>query len=113
MMQSMARRTATPRLHAVKGTAAPARRGPGRPKKKLLIDVVDDEREMLVILRRKLAEALEKGPAATAFTALTRQLLQVDRQIRAIDLAAKEAAEDPDGDDETADPETSFDPASI
>jgi hypothetical protein len=63
------------------------------------------ERDMLVILRRKIAAAIDEAAVkATAFSALLRQFRDIDREIRAIDARAAQlaAAEDDDGDDDDA-----------
>jgi hypothetical protein len=67
------------------------------------------ERDMLAILRRKLAAQLDKADVpASALPALIRQLLAVDRDIRSIDLRTAQVVEDEGDLDGPA-----FDPASI
>lgn len=52
-------------------------------------------RDLLVSLRAKLAAAVAAAPAAAPLAALSRQLRDVDEEIRALDeKAAQEAAED-------------------
>ena len=57
------------------------------------------ERDMLVILRRKIASQLDKADVPpTALAQLIRQFISVDRDIRSIDLRAAQVVED-EGDD--------------
>jgi hypothetical protein len=76
-----------------------------------LSNAVDlDEREMLVVLRRRIAKQLDEGvKPASAFAAVLRQFRDVDRQIRAIDEAAASMADDDDFDED----DDSFDPDEV
>jgi hypothetical protein len=60
------------------------------------------ERDMLVVLRRKLAAEIDAANVrAAAIAALIRQFRDVDAKIRAIDAAAAAAvADEPDDEDE-------------
>lgn len=97
------------------------KRRPGRPTK-LLATAVEAtgpgaRRQMLVILRRKAAKALDAPDGTTSPSAMDRimrTLLQLDGEIREIDDAAQAQAEaeaeaaarqDDEGVDETFDPD--------
>jgi hypothetical protein len=77
----------------------PARRR-GRPPTRLISAVDKSEREVLVILRRKLAARLDEGVPTHALAALVRQLRDVDKDIRALDARAAQADDDEDDDDD-------------
>jgi hypothetical protein len=84
-----------------------ARRGPGRPYKTLSSAVARSasERDVLVVLRKRLAARIDGNDAMSpaAMAALVKQFRDVDSRIRAIDVAAAEAAataDDSDVDDE-------------
>jgi hypothetical protein len=71
------------------------------------------ERDMLVVLRRKLAAEIDAGNVrSAAMAALIRQFRDVDAKIRAIDAAATAAAADDDGDDDNGD-EAGWDPSTL
>ena len=77
----------------------------GRPRKFSNAVNSGDEREMLVGLRRMIAARLEGSIPAHSMAALIKQLRDIDREIRAIDVRAAEAAEAEaydDADDEAA-----------
>ncbi len=77
------------KLQAV--TDHPARRG--RPKTLLTSASGGSEREMLVVLRQRLAAKLDEGDVPMhALAQLIRQFRDVDREIRAIDARAAQAA---------------------
>jgi hypothetical protein len=103
----MGRKTAPSRLATV--TKIPGARRRGRPYKTLssALAASASEREVLVLLRERLAARLggEDLPAA-GFAALARQFQQVDAKIRALDAAEEAAADEPsdDGDDAAWDP---------
>jgi hypothetical protein len=80
----------TRKLQAV--TDHPARRR-GRPPTRLTA-VDKSEREVLVLLRRKLAAKLDEGVPTHALATLVRQLRDVDKDIRAIDARAAQADDD-------------------
>jgi hypothetical protein len=87
----------------------------GRPKTRLTSAVGSNgsEREMLVILRNKIAAKLDGDVPATSFAQLLRQFDQYDRRIRAIDAREAEANAD-DGDDlDDDDGDASWDPESV
>ena len=71
------------------------------------------ERDMLVVLRRKLAAEIDAGNVrSAAMAALIRQFRDVDANIRAIEAAAEAAAaHEPDGVDE--DDEAGWDPSKL
>lgn len=105
-MGSRATLRAVPDAERAAKPAAPARKR-GRPRTVLANAVDLDEREMLCVLRRKIAKQLDEGVRpASAFAAVLRQYREVDRQIRAIDEAAASLADDDydDDDDEAFDP---------
>ena len=110
----MGRKPRPSRLATV--TEIPGRRRPGRPYKTLSSAVARSasERDVLVLLRKRLAAQLDGGddvpPAAMA--ALIRQFRDVDAKIRAIDAAAKEATADDDG-DMNDDDEAGWDPSKL
>jgi|ERR1700733_15433549 len=72
------------------------------------------ERDMLVVLRRKLAAEIDAGNVrSAAMAALIRQFRDVDARVRAIDAASAAAASDePDGDDE-GDEAAGWDPSKL
>jgi hypothetical protein len=83
-------------------TKLPARRNV--PPSRLTSAVGKGERDMLAALRRKIAAQLDRDDVPpTALAALIRQLREVDREVRGLDLAAAQAAageaelEDDDG----------------
>lgn len=106
------------KLRAVPGGKAPARRGrpskqastsdkaptrrAGRPKSLVASTISEgsSEREMLVVLRAKLAKQLDGEVPTHSLDKLLRQFLNLDARIRSIDARAAEAE---DGDDEDAD----------
>ena len=73
------------------------------------------ERDMLVVLRRKLAAEIDADNVrSAAMAALIRQFRDVDAKIRAIDAAAAAAAADDDGDDDDLDgDEAGWDPTKL
>lgn len=86
----------------------------GRPKSRLTSAVKPDstEREMLVILREKIAAKLDGDVPTHSFAQLVRQFQQVDGKIRSID--AREAEGNSEDDDEGLDDDDdSFDPDDI
>jgi hypothetical protein len=98
-------------------TKLPSSRRRGRPYKTLTSAVArsTNERDVLELLRRKLASRIDGGddvPAA-AFAALIKQLRDVDAQIRALDLAAAMAADDEADGDEDGDDEAGWDPTKL
>lgn len=78
-------------LHAVPDDPPPAR--PPDPPKTLIEAVEWTERELLVAMRQKVARELDAGVPAHALAPLMKQMRDIDRDIRALDLAAKEDAE--------------------
>jgi hypothetical protein len=96
-------------------TNIPAPRRPARRYKTLSSAVARsaDERDVLLLLRKRLAAPLDGDdlqPAAMA--ALVRQFRDVDAQIRALDAAAAaEAADDDDSD--LDDDEAGWDPCKL
>jgi hypothetical protein len=94
-------------------TTPPAPRR-GRPKSRLTSAVKPDstEREMLVILREKIAAKLDGEVPTHSFAQLVRQFQQVDGKIRAIDAREAEANND-DDDEGMDDDDDSFDPDDI
>lgn len=52
------------------------------------------EREMLVMMRSKLAKEIDAGVPAAYLAPLTRQLLQVDKEIRLLDEKSKQEADE-------------------
>ena len=97
--------SAARKLRAVKdGETAP--KAPAAPASVLDATEHGDNRDVMVMLRRRLAASID-DPATPArdLAALTRRLLEVDKTIREIDLAreererqtATEATEDEDG----------------
>lgn len=99
------RRTAVKMDVKSPGKSSAAVRGRGRPKSRLTSAIAPggSEREMLVILRAKLAEKLDGDVPTHSFDKLMRQFLQLDAKIRAIDAREAEAAADDDGDDDDDD----------
>ncbi len=97
------------KLHVVSG-AAPAPRRRGRPRTRLISAVDGSEREMLVVLRRKLAAQIDAGAPVHALAQLVRQLRAVDRDVRAIDERGAATADD---DDDDTDDEAGWDPSKL
>lgn len=90
---------------ATESDAAQAKRK--RPEN--LVDAVDmSERELLVAMRRKVAKEIDGGVAAAYLAPLTRQLRELDREIRLMDEAdAQEVLE------RGAAPDEAFDASAI
>ena len=65
----------------------PSGRGRGRSKTRLASAVDGSERELLVVLRRKLAAGIDQCTTPAAVAALIRQFRDVDKEIRQIDAA--------------------------
>ncbi|MGC2380725.1 MAG: hypothetical protein WA622_26990 [Mycobacterium sp.] len=110
----MGRKQQPPRLATV--TKIPTARRRGRPYKTLTSAVAvgrsATEREVLELLRRRLASRIDGGddmPAA-AFAAIVKQLRDVDAQIRALDAAAAAAVEEVSDED---DGDTGWDPSML
>lgn len=95
----------------------PTARKPARKSapRSLRSAVNGDERDVLVVLRSKLAARIDAGAvAAHAFGELVREFRKIDEKIRSIDAAAAAAtAEQDEDDDEDEDEDTTFDPASL
>jgi hypothetical protein len=73
---------------------------------KTLKDAVDvSERALLVTIRAKIASEIDGGVPPHTLAPLTRQLRDIDREIRALDLREQEAGEDDDAPDEAFDAE--------
>jgi hypothetical protein len=88
----------------------PRRRRAGR----LTVAVRGGERELLVVIRRQLAQRLDSGDyPAHAMTQLIRQLRDVDREIRMIDARAAEVAEAEAYDEQCTADDTPWDPQAI
>lgn len=74
------------------------------------------ERDVLVVLRRKLAGLLDTDMPAYQLVHVIRQFREVDAQLRALDELEAERAKAEDGDDESDDEDdasTEFDPNSL
>lgn len=74
------------------------------------------ERDVLVVLRWKLAALVDSDPPAYQLVNVIRQLREVDAEIRALDACEAERAKAEDGDpgDDDEDPDDeSFDPNSL
>lgn len=70
-----------------------------RPRPKTITQAanVGTERELLVALRSRLAKSVEdSGTPARDLAALSRRLREVDKDIRAIDAAAQQEADERD-----------------
>lgn len=77
---------------------------PAAPK--TLKDAVDvSERALLVTIRAKIASEIDGGVPPHTLAPLTRQLRDIDREIRALDLREREAGEDDVAPDEAFDAE--------
>ena len=88
----------------------PRRRRAGR----LTVAVRGGERELLVVIRRQLAQRLDSGDyPAHAMTQLIRQLRDVDKEIRLIDAREREVAEAEDYDQQCSADDTPWDPQAI
>lgn len=65
------------------------------------------ERDLLVALRDSIAQAIDDGAPARDLAALSRRLMEINREIQAIDLAESEEAEHGAvSEDEEFDPES-------
>ena len=72
------------------------------------------ERDMLVILRRKIASQLDKADVPpSALAALIRQYREIDGEIRGIDLAAAQLAAGEGDLDDDDDGSAGWDPSAI
>lgn len=67
-----------------------------------------DERSLLVALRDAVAEAIDEGAPARDLAALSRRLMEISREIRALDLAESE-----ESDNGAVSEDEEFDPSSI
>lgn len=85
--------TAKPPLRiAEPGESAPAKKKTAPTK---LVDAIDQsEREFLAATRAKLAAEIDAGVAPAYLAPITRQMRDIDREIRAIDLRSKEEGGD-------------------
>lgn len=88
-----------PRKLAVVTDDTPAPKKPTPTKIKEAVD--GTERDVLVALRRKLAAELDNGPPPHTLAPLVRQLREIDRDLRALDVseAEEDDTHDADGDD--------------
>jgi hypothetical protein len=109
----MVRKQRSSRLATVTKIPVSPPRKRGRPKTQLTSAVDDGERDMLVVLRRKLATRIDECDIPTALAALVRQFRDVDARIRALDLAAALAADDEADEDDEDDEETGWDPSKV
>jgi len=81
-----------------------------KPRPKSIRAAADgSERDLLVAMRTKIAAEIDNGVAAAYLAPLSRQLREVDKEIRLLDHRAKQEASEDDG----ADSDESFDPTSI
>lgn len=95
-----------PRLSVVKpGETAPKPRSKPRTLKQA---VERSERELLVMMRERVAVEIDNGPPPHTLAPLTRQLRDLDREIRALDVRVAQEA----GDDD-ARPDEAFDSSAI
>lgn len=87
----------------------------GRPKSRLTSAIAPDstEREVLVVLRAKLATRIDGDVPAHALDKLLRQFMNVDSRIRAIDAAAAAAAEEEGDEGDGDDDDGTWDPTNI
>ena len=80
-------------LRSVKPDEKP--KGPEKVKTVTEAATGGTERELLVAMRERVAKAVDSPNTSTRdLAALTRRLLEIDRDIRAIDLRAKQEADD-------------------
>ena len=81
-----------------------------KPKPKTLVTAAElSERELLVTMRTKIAAEIDGGVPAHALGRLIRELRDVDKDIRLLDVKANHEAEDSadDGGDESWSPSSS------
>lgn len=78
-----------PPLRAVKA----AERAPAKPRT-LKAAAEDSERELLSTIRAKIAGTIDAGVPAHALASLTRQLREIDKEIRLLDARARREVED-------------------
>lgn len=65
------------------------------------------ERELLEALRDSIAEAIDEGAAARDLAALSRRLMEISRELRALEVSEQEEAENvAASEDEEFDPES-------
>jgi hypothetical protein len=66
---------------------------PPKPRAKTLKEAVErSERELLVMMRERVAVEIDNGPPAHTLAPLARQLRDLDREIRLLDEKAKQEA---------------------
>jgi hypothetical protein len=114
-MRLMRRKQGPPGLASV--SKLPGRRRPGPPYKTLSSAVARSapERDVFVLLRKRLAARIDAGDAMSpaAMAALIRQFRDVDAKIRGIDAAAEEATAAADSGDAADGQEASWDPSKL
>jgi hypothetical protein len=71
-----------------------------KPSPKSLKEAADrGERELLVSMRNAISDAVTEGVPAHALAPLMRQLREIDKEIRAFDIRAKQESSDAIGGD--------------
>ena len=84
------------------------------PAEKLVAKAIDlSERDLLVTLRSKIATDIDHGVPAHTLAGLTKQLLELDQKIRAIDLALESEREASGGDSNEDAEDEAFDADAI
>jgi len=85
----------------------------GGPITRLASTVNGPERDMLVVLRRKLAAQIDEGCGPAQLAALVRQFRDVDTQLRGLDLQAAQLAADVAEDGEDGDGSAAWDESAL
>ncbi len=89
--------------------ALPGETPPDRPRPKNLKEAVDlSERELLVMMRARLASEIDGGVPPHTLAPLTRQLRELDKEIRLLDAKAEQ-----ESDDDRARPDAAWDSTAL
>lgn len=99
-------------LRVVDGTEAPAKAEPKSPST-VGEAIGGTERDVLVTLRKKIADDIDRGVPAHTLAGLSKQLLELDKAIRAIDLRAASEQEASDERSHEGTAEEAFDSSAI
>ena len=96
-------------LSVVKPGAAKPAKAPARSPRTVKAAAEHSERALLVALRTRIATDIDQGVPAAYLAPLSRQLRDIDREIRALDARAAEEASESSG----AAPDEEFDASAV